>query len=1304
MSNHTPTFTSSAASGSFSENANTTGSTAAHLLSGTMNFKDSDKSDSHTTSASLHNVVWSGGSVVPSVTLTDLANAMSSTITSDSNGSGSLKWSFSAPDDDFDFLAKNQTLVLTYDISVTDNHGAVAKQTVTVTITGTDDKPVINIVPVTTVTEQFGHILSLTPDTAHIIVPFVDADLTNVGQTATVVGVSATGGTEGLLPGVLGTIELAAFFQVDSVVKSAGSSSGTINTTFSAPDLAFDYLASGEHLNITYTLQVDDHAGGVTTQNVIVTVVGTNDAPIYLSGPESAHLVEGQHLSPGGNLTANGDLIFTDVDLLDTHTVSTTVNAVRSGGGSVPLTNANLLAAMSTSLVDSTGHLLGDVDWNFSLPNSETNFLSGGETLTLTYNIKVTDPAHASDTETVTITILGTNHPVVITSGPESASLTELTDTTGSSTVDTTTPVPTGSLAFTDQDTSDTHAVAVSLGTVTWSGGSGVPAATQTDLATALATTLHDSTGSGAGSVDWTFSIPDKDLDFLAAGETLTVDYNVKVSDASTNATQTVAVTITGANDAPVISDGPQSASVAEQPNVTGSSTPDTTSPVPTGTLHFTDADLSDTHMVGVSLDSAQWSVDPDFVPIQTLIDLQTALSTTLHDSGGSGSGGVDWTFSIPDKDLDFLSAGETLTATYTVTVADSAASTSQTVTITATGAQDALVANDVTGTLADTPFPDAGVAGVFGNLLTEGTTGSDASASVSVTAINGNAADVGQPIAGLYGTLFVDSLGNYSYVANGAVDPLQAGDTASDHFTFTVMDSLGGTASASLNFSITGADDAPVITGGQLFGSVTEDAGATAAVNGGFETGDLTGWFATPGVSVELLGIGGQFGNYAADLTGSGSLEQDVATTAGQHYSLSFYVAGDPEASSTSFTAYWDGAPVLSETNVPLSFTHYTFDVTGDTVDPTTQFFVDYSSDGTGLLFDTLSVNPTPGPATESASGSVSFSDVETGDTHTASVTSAGSDYVGTFTLDPVSESGGSGSVGWHFTVDNADIQFLAQDQTLTQDYFVSITDNNGASTTQDVSVTLNGANDPPTAVGETVVTDVGPNGTVDVPTWALGANDTDPDTTDVVTPNAIVSSSGGGAVLFGDAFFTDDSTLGGSFDYTVTDGHVTSSNTATATIVNNSTGATTLTGTSGDDIVIASNGSESLNGGGGNDVLIADSGSHAITGGAGSDIFGFVSVPDGTDTITDFNNTTQADTIAISAAAFGGGLTPHQDLTFDFETTNDNQFSGFAQFHFDTANQTLYYSADYTQTSAVAVVQVQAGVTLHPNDLLVV
>src|ERR1700710_547232 len=569
MTNHTPVFTSSSATGSFTEIANTTDSTTLHTLSGTMNFTDSDHSDTHTTTAVLHSAVLSSGSIIPAASLAHFNAAMTSHIVTDSSGSGKISWAFSDADDDFDFLSKNQVLTLTYDIKVSDNHGGSAIQTWKAPVTGTNDKPVINMTTVATVTEQPNHTLSFTPDTVHIALNFTDDDLTNTGHTATVLSASATGNTSGILPDGLGTAELMSFFDVDNVVKNSGSSAGVINTTFSAVDLAFDYLAAGEHLNITYVVQLDDHAGGVSTQNVQVTVVGTNDKPFYLSGPESAHLTEGQNVNSSGNLHATGDLLFTDVDLSDTHTVATTVTATRSGGGAIPLTNAQLLAAFTTALTpDSTGHLIGDVDWNFMLNNNAASFLQAGETLTLVYHVAVKDPSLASDSQDVTITILGTNHPVVITSGPESASVSELADITGSAAVDTTTTVPAGTLAFTDADTGDTHTVATSLLSTS---GPAVPVATQADLTTALTTTLHDSTGTGNGSVDWNFNIADHDLDFLAEGQTLTINYNIKVSDASTNATQTVSVVVTGDNDDVAISSGPGSAAVAEQPNTTGS-------------------------------------------------------------------------------------------------------------------------------------------------------------------------------------------------------------------------------------------------------------------------------------------------------------------------------------------------------------------------------------------------------------------------------------------------------------------------------------------------------------------------------------------------------------------------------------------------------------------------------------------------------------------------------------------------------------------------------------------------------------
>jgi VCBS repeat-containing protein len=913
-----------------------------------------------------------------------------------------------------------------------------------------------------------------------------------------------------------------------------------------------------------------------------------------------------------------------------------------------------------------------------------------------------------SNFETLNIVLL--NQPVIITSGPESSTAAELADTTGSTALDTTPTTPAGTLNFTDADLGDTHTVAVSLDSTVWSGGPAIPAATQADLLPALTTTLHDSTGTGTGGVDWNFAIADKDLDFLAAGETLTVNYDVKVSDGTTNATQTVSVVVTGANDAVAVTSGPESASVAEQPNVTNSAVIDSTSPSPTGTLAFTDVDLTDTHFVGVTLDSAVWSADPSFVPSDTFNDLFSALSTTLHDSTGSGTGGVDWTFNIPDKDLDFLSAGETLTVTYDVTVFDGAGTSStQMVTVTMNGATDPLIVTPVTVPVTDSPFTDDGQL-VSSGAIADLAHPVDLSSPRTITEVDGSAANVGVPIAGTYGTLTLDAGGAYAYVANSAFDALQVGDNPTDQFNFTVDDGQGHTTTTTLTFNITGADDNPLITAASATGSLTEDAGPAVIVNGGFETGDLTGWTSSsPAIQVQQLELGGGFGNFTADLGPTATfqtLSQAVSTTPGQHYFVSFTVIGDSEADSSPLNVSWDGTTLLSLSDVPGGVNHYSFEVVGDGSLSTTPLQFTYADDGVGLLLDQVSVSPATGPATEATAGSISFSDVETADTHTASFIPLGSDYVGTFSLDPVSETGGSGSVDWHFSVNNADIQFLAQGQVLTQDYFVSVTDDHGGSAVQDVTITINGTNDAPTAVSENVVTDVGANGTVDIPTWALAANDTDPDTTDHVSINSILSSTGGAASQSGgDAFFTDDATLGGSFTYNSTDGIATSANAATATIINNATSATVLTGTSGDDILIATNGTETLNGGGGNDILIGNSGSHVMTGGSGNDTFAFLHTTDGPATITDFNNTTEQDHIAVSASGFGGGLTAGMDVTPIYETSNDNQFSGFgAEFHFDTANQTLYFSADGTTASAIALAQVQAGVTLNPHDLLIV
>ncbi len=64
---------------------------------------------------------------------------------------------------------------------------------------------------------------------------------------------------------------------------------------------------------------------------------------------------------------------------------------------------------------------------------------------------------------------------------------------------------------------------------------------------------LTDTTGTGTGGSDaWNFSAQDKNFDYLAAGQTVTLTYAVQVADGHGGSTsQNVVVTVTGTNDAP---------------------------------------------------------------------------------------------------------------------------------------------------------------------------------------------------------------------------------------------------------------------------------------------------------------------------------------------------------------------------------------------------------------------------------------------------------------------------------------------------------------------------------------------------------------------------------------------------------------------------------------------------------------------------------------------------------------------------------------------------------------------------------
>ncbi len=76
------------------------------------------------------------------------------------------------------------------------------------------------------------------------------------------------------------------------------------------------------------------------------------------------------------------------------------------------------------------------------------------------------------------------------------------------------------------------------------------------------------------------------------------------------------------------------------------------------------------------------------------------------------------------------------------------------------------------------------------------------------VTAVDGSAAQVGQSLAGAFGTLDLRSDGSYTYATTNPTALASAGGVAEDIFNYTVSNGHGGTANSTLSVLITSPSD----------------------------------------------------------------------------------------------------------------------------------------------------------------------------------------------------------------------------------------------------------------------------------------------------------------------------------------------------------------------------------------------------------------------------------------------------------------------------------------------------------------
>ncbi|KOY11400.1 hypothetical protein AF336_10460, partial [Bradyrhizobium diazoefficiens] len=460
--NDAPAIISSAQSGLATECADMSAAEAAntpHTASGAVAFTDVDTLDSHTASFAPQ-----GGGYLGSFTL--------DTTNHDTGNGGAIGWSFSIADGAVDYLQAGQTLTQKYDVTISDGHGGTAVQTVTVTIVGTNDAPVITSATQSgTVSE--GDDLPAAAHTATGHVTFSDVDASDTHTLS--VSVAAAHGTATVDP--------------DGTWHYTVLDSGAV-----------DALAAGEHLADSFTVEVDDHHGGLATQVVSIDITGTNDAPMITSAAQSGTMSEGDDL-PAVAQTATGQVSFSDVDASDTHTLSVSV-----------------AAAHGTATVDPDG------TWHYTvLDSGAVDALAVGEHLADSFTVEVDDHHGGLATQQVTIDITGTNDAPVITSSAQSGTVSEGDDLPAAA------QTAIGQVSFSDVDASDTHTLSVSV-------------------AAAHGTATVDPDGT------WHYTVLDSGaVDALAAGEHLADSFTVEVDDHHGGlATQQVTIDITGTNDAPV--------------------------------------------------------------------------------------------------------------------------------------------------------------------------------------------------------------------------------------------------------------------------------------------------------------------------------------------------------------------------------------------------------------------------------------------------------------------------------------------------------------------------------------------------------------------------------------------------------------------------------------------------------------------------------------------------------------------------------------------------------------------------------
>ncbi|MDP0561532.1 MAG: VCBS domain-containing protein [Candidatus Endonucleobacter sp. (ex Gigantidas childressi)] len=977
-------------------------STASLRVDGTLFFTELDSGDIVTVSKSDTSITWNGGDLTSSLS----ASLMSGFVTS--NGG----WSYSTSAN-LDFLGKDQTIVLKYNVIATDDSGAAnaasAAKEVIVTITGTNDQPVIDSITSTGALTEGDSTASLSVDGILSFTELDSGDIVTVSKSDT--SITWHGGDL--------TSSLSASLMSGFVISNSGWSYST--------SANLDFLGKDQTIVLKYNVTATDNSGAANAasaeKEVIVTITGTNDQPVIDSITSTGALAEGDSTA---SLSVDGTLFFTELDRGDIVTVSKSDTSITWNGG-------DLTSSLSASLM--SGFVISNGGWSYST-SANLDFLGKDQTIVLKYNVIATDNSGSANAvsaaKEVIVTITGTNDQPVIDSITNTGALTE-GDSTASLSVD-------GTLSFTELDSGDIVTVSKSDASITWSGG---------DLTSSLSTSLMS--GFVISNGGWSYSTS-ANLDFLGKDQTIVLKYNVIATDNSgsanaASAAKEVIVTITGTNDQPVIDSITSTGALAEGDSTASLSVD--------GTLSFTELDSGDVVTVSKSDTSITWSGG----------DLTSSLSTSLMSGFVTSNGG--WSYST-SANLDFLGKDQTIVLKYNVIATDNsgsanAVSAAKEVIVTITGTNDQPVIDSITSTGALTEGDSTASLSVDGTLsFTELDSGDIVTVSKSDASITWSGGDLTSSLSTSLMSGFVISNGGWSYSTSANLDFLGKDQTIVLKYNVIATDNSGSANAASaakeVIVTITGTNDQPVIDSITSTGAITEgDSTASLSVDGALSFTELdSGDVVT--VSKSDTSITWSGGDLTSSLSTS-LMSGFVTSNGGWSYSTSANLdfLGKDQTIVLKYNVI--ATDNSGSANAVSAAKEVIVTITGTNDQPVID-----SITSTGAL--------TEGDSTASLSvdGTLSFTELDSGDIVTVSKSDASITWSGGDLTSSLSASLMSGFVisngGWSYST-SANLDFLGKDQTIVLKYNVTATDNSGsanaASAAKEVIVTITGTNDQP-------------------------------------------------------------------------------------------------------------------------------------------------------------------------------------------------------------------------------------------------